>query len=1133
MSSLPPSFSKMDHPPVRREGSIENDVEEPLPADSQHACEFSNEGDQQPIQQTLPQHLQQHPQTNSTPSRNDSRRIYRQHHHHTNMPPPPPTNYRPDSPGSQSHNSNSSNNSHSPSPSSASMLAFLLFVGVAIAHAIASGFEKMHEPKQEPIQQQIPQQPEELGSFFQSTDDAVSFSSSNINMANNEVIFDGRSVNTIGDNSAPETVGTTATILSRASQLASLISHLDASDVVECYVVTRMAHLTNVANAGGSGNRKVQRMLDESMASASTETAEAKADEGTSTSSSVSTTNIPSGPILIRKSALAFRYRPRVASASRVPHFSSESSSSVPPDYLSPADQLEQQKYFELTLEYGPQRTGATKTSESMPMVHMDMELMGETNNDNNIGKYVTWENEGRVYHSAHISNEWTEAYYMAPITGVVMAKIIQRAVEYTYKRPRYQPFEVVSLPSRNLILRSSGSDDFVWGMFRDLADLYVDIDPLLVPPRGRVQFYVSDPEGIGGEDGQGDDRRESGSDGSTTGDSSNPRPQRKQLNPNVKQVKGPLERSRAAVFYENFFNCANAIKTGDYSIYTPPPSSAPTVSPTISMTPSMAPTMSPSIVNEKNETLVGEGSSNDDVENTHVTGGAADIKEDNRDTSSDVDEGENDITDDNITMVEQHSDDVVHGENNTIEEPDDSQLNKSNSTGSLRRRYLLPWENLHQNERLLSEKLNNATDEAVLDTPETNSEDASIEEESEDIPGLSLGDDDLDFTDLDDTAGSEDDPAEAAEKAAIEAAKAAENAAAVVATNNDDSSNNNTTSEVIAATSEAAKAAIKAKDASHAARSKISAEALLSGDGDLMTSILSNCFSDPKYGIRKQEEILHEVEGSNGPEEESGHVIEKRDLTHVYIYLDGDVFIRLNLTAPYWGTISVLETVPPPHVPIEGRGDMIDWAIFMLILMGTLFGFVVMVHQLGFVIDKRLRFRHIFHPTVSESDWASDDEWEGEEKSPLSPIGGGFAHSELRMTVESIPTSMGGGGTGGSPPHAYRDHLEPSSLFETDGSRKGLDLEMAQLHTPNEHAVTSNTPKKSSQMRDEGTPTNDLPVSLRMKRDTPDLVERPSAKSFSKVNLPKCSPRTDESDIRKLAIKKNHVAPSLPLGDS
>lgn len=139
------------------------------------------------------------------------------------------------------------------------------------------------------------------------------------------------------------------------------------------------------------------------------------------------------------------------------------------------------------------------------------------------------------------------------------------------------------------------------------------------------------------------------------------------------------------------------------------------------------------------------------------------------------------------------------------------------------------------------------------------------------------------------------------------------------------------------------------------------------------MTSVLAHCFSDPKvsdqllmhaqtlivsiethrrqntsslsskYGIRKQE--LIEVENGNNLAEGSDEddnaesATQTRDLTHAYIYLDGDIFFRLNLTPPYWGTVSVAETVPPPHVPLEGKGDAVDWAIFILILTGTLFG--------------------------------------------------------------------------------------------------------------------------------------------------------------------------------------------------
>lgn len=351
-----------------------------------------------------------------------------------------PTNNNYDSPTNHSQDSTNSN-SH---PSSrATTLLFLLFVGFAIIHAIARGFENMHDAKTMGQQKVVVSgrdtggfavgtSEENINSIIGESDDAISFSNGNV--VNNQVLFDNRNAAIAsGGSSVPgSTSGAPqATILSRASQLSSLISNLDASDVVECYVVTRMARLTNVAsssggnnnaNDGGSGNGRMRDMGDNAAEVATAKNSDtkigvnAKGEGSTATPASASTTNsnIPTGPILIRKSALAFRYRPRVASATHIPH-TAGSSSYVPVEHVSQGDQLEQQKYFELTLEYGPQRSGAAKTSESMPMIHVDMELMaeaGNTNGDGNeysIGKYVSWENEGRVYHSTQISNEWTE----------------------------------------------------------------------------------------------------------------------------------------------------------------------------------------------------------------------------------------------------------------------------------------------------------------------------------------------------------------------------------------------------------------------------------------------------------------------------------------------------------------------------------------------------------------------------------------------------------------------------------------------------------------------------------------------------------------------------------------------------
>ena len=644
----------------------------------------------------------------------------------------------------------SNNNIPPPTSNRNALLAFLFLVSIAIMHAIATGFENMHHDSKQKQQQ--------LSGNTQFIIESTNYDISHEDIYERSV-EDELDSNSVYDGDEGEEDEPVATILSRSSQLSNIL-HLDASDVVECYIVTRMAPLTNVAssalNSGGAGGnnnndgkgennngnrrrstlnsgsvgnkdndgsdsngnrrRRVKRMLDEASGSKDTDDTSEKEEEGDNDSSSTSSTtnNIPSGPILVRKSALAFRYRPRVASVSHGSH----SSSSITLDNQSPWDEIEQQKYFELTLEFGPQRTGVTKTSESVPLVHADMV-------DGTIGKYVSWENEGRVYHSTRISLEWTEAYYMASITGVVLEKIIQRAVDFTYKRPRYQPFEVVSIPSQNLLLRSSGSDDFVWEMFRDLAELYVDIDPLLVPPRSRVQFYVADPEEEEDDDVQRVDESNESNNVLNNNKDTISTSRRKQPNPNVKKVR---EASQAAAFYEKFFNCAHAIKSGDYSLYLPPPTVAPTAMPTDSKAPSAMPS----------GTVSDNGYGGKDYENS----------------------ASHSIPD---STLSQNTTEDDYDMQNTTQYDDDGQ------------RRVEEYEENH---------INTTIQAAVLDKLKSNPVD--IDEENENVtahlPGLppQNSQDTDDSDDLDDTEtiqSSEDDPAEVAEKAAIEAAKAAENA--------------------------------------------------------------------------------------------------------------------------------------------------------------------------------------------------------------------------------------------------------------------------------------------------------------------------------------------------------------------
>lgn len=73
--------------------------------------------------------------------------------------------------------------------------------------------------------------------------------------------------------------------------------------------------------------------------------------------------------LLVRKTALAFRYIHKSSSQDAV-----------------------EKAPFELTLEYGPQRTGSTQSFESMPSINgrkRDLDTDGN-------GRYVTWENHGK-----------------------------------------------------------------------------------------------------------------------------------------------------------------------------------------------------------------------------------------------------------------------------------------------------------------------------------------------------------------------------------------------------------------------------------------------------------------------------------------------------------------------------------------------------------------------------------------------------------------------------------------------------------------------------------------------------------------------------------------------------------------
>jgi hypothetical protein len=165
----------------------------------------------------------------------------------------------------------------------------------------------------------------------------------------------------------------------------------------------------------------------------------------------------------------------------------------------------------------------------------------------------------------------------MAPITGAVLQKILSDYImDYPIIHPRYQPFTVVEKQSGKAILNSSNSEDFVWNIFRKLADMYVAIDPILAPKRYGIQLIVEDVQR---------DVVKLDSNVVMTSNGAN------------SQSGGTHERQQnvanvAAQFFDAFYSCVEAIKTGDYSTYDvteiptlAPSTSSPTVAPTVKVT--------------------------------------------------------------------------------------------------------------------------------------------------------------------------------------------------------------------------------------------------------------------------------------------------------------------------------------------------------------------------------------------------------------------------------------------------------------------------------------------------------------------------------------------------------------------
>lgn len=235
-----------------------------------------------------------------------------------------------------------------------------------------------------------------------------------------------------------------------------------------------------------------------------------------------------------------------------------------------------------------------------------------------------------------------------------------------------------------------------------------------------------------------------------------------------------------------------------------------------------------------------------------------------------------------------------------------------------------------------------------------------------------------------------------------------------------------------------AANAAQKTADAAQALAAM---ENLLSGDGDLVSSAVRECFSRPQFGIR----------GENG--------------TIGYLYLDGNFYYQLNLTAPYVDVVKFDRPLPRSKTqdPVKAGGDVVDMTLAFVLIALLVFGFFALLQQIGCRMGFHYSQKRFFSPRHDH-----DDISDALEEESVS------SDADRMDDCLGIPFSMGGRK---SPPYRRRT-IVPIVQNEHPKSRSSSDGDM------------------------ELVPTRSATVPPRFARH-PDLVDMPNLKSSSKVAVP------------------------------
>lgn len=374
--------------------------------------------------------------------------------------------------------------------------------------------------------------------------------------------------------------------------VAQLASGFDASDVIELYLLQRQSYLHGtVTDRKKKKKKETEKNQTQSSPEPPRRKRQRKLDHSRQDQEQLNNNNGPPLPpsqssslppgIPIQKVALGLRYRRRKVGTNN----------RNPPSFA--------QDSVELTLEYGPRRAGGHLLGESIPKI-VSLATTQENNPDSNkkdsnihdddddtintqqkdADRFVSWENEARVYYTlrispsstttqmAHVdpsdiggdnvppsttkssataSTAYTTAHYLATMTGAVLQDLLQTAVTYPTigSRRRYQPFSVYRRsgdtstttindnPHDRLVVHSSNDVDFLEHLWKHLAYVGVELEPVLLPQMWHVRLYADSIARV-----------------------------------DVEQHSSSVATYSIPDFYAKLYQCVNAIVTADYSFY-------------------------------------------------------------------------------------------------------------------------------------------------------------------------------------------------------------------------------------------------------------------------------------------------------------------------------------------------------------------------------------------------------------------------------------------------------------------------------------------------------------------------------------------------------------------------------------